>query len=534
MSTDLVCPQCGEAFHDEDYCPRDGARLVPPAAAHAPDASPAFDVDAATDEAAMAPTPPEVEEMSPESEGRIASFMKRLGLRRVAGKSARGADAPAGAGSTDAPEEARASAEEPSSPLPEAVTEMGWRLAGPVSSSAGFYLWPVERPTESGSVVAGYFHRYRTGALTSDATYRRIEAATTRGLARVWAHGTVDVGGAREDYDLVSLPKPGVGLDRWLHDSLPSEQRAWHLFPALVQLLRHLDAAQVRPMVFEPAQLLYTEDAELWLASAVALADTAAPAQFRPELATSSVLPHGWAAPELTQQTMLHANAAVFSVGQVLAKAIWGEACSLAELQVGAVPFQTLTDARLARVLMGCLWPRPSERWTLKDLCKAVGCATCEKMPAAPPWASLAPGASPTAFAFAGASFWRLDDLLAAATKAPHWSEATARIEALLDWAEGTSWVGQVKLIREALAGGRSADWGLVALMRAVRPDAPLSWRELDLSDTEAAQSLAGLAQRALKEGNTADVAAMRALFQADLRGAFSAAAPNPPDFASK
>lgn len=518
MNTNLICPQCGEPFQDEDYCPRDGARLVPPPTASAPVASSVV-ADAATDEASTAQAnQPAAEGVAAEPEGKLARFMNRLGLHRVAGKTTLGADAPKTVSSSSA---------EISSPLPEAVTEKGWRLAGPVRSSTGLDCWPVERPTESGSAVAGLFHRYRTGALTSDATYRRIEAATTHGLARVWADGTVDFGGARADYDLVSLPKPGAGLDRWLADSTPSEQRAWHLFPTLVQLLRNLDAAGVQPMAFEPAQLLYSEDGELWLATAGALADTAATVPFRPELARSALLPHGWAAPELTQQTMLHANAAVFSLGQVLAQATWGQICSLAELQDGAVPFQTVNDARLARVLMGCLWPRPLERWTLEDLCKAVDCASCEVMPVSPPWASLTPGASATAFAFAGASFWRMDDLLAAATKPSHWCEATARIEAILDWAEGTAWVGQVKLMRDALAQGRSADWVLVALMRTVRLDAPLSWRELDLSDAEAAQSLAGLAQRALK-GTAADVAAMRALFQADLRGAFSAALPKP------
>ena len=49
-----------------------------------------------------------------------------------------------------------------------------------------------------------------------------------------------------------------------------------------------------------------------------------------------------------------------------------------------------------------------------------------------------------------------------------------------------------------------------------------MTWRELDLSDAEAAQSLAGLAQRTLHDRSTADVEAMRELFKADLRGAFA------------
>jgi len=345
---------------------------------------------------------------------------------------------------------------------------------------------------------------------------------TATGLARVWAHGTTDVHGARADYELVSLPKTGVGLDKWLVGSNPSESRAWNLLPALVQMLRNLDQAGVRPMVFEPSQLLLAEDGELWLASAGALAESTLADRFHPEFTRSALLPHQWTAPELTQQNMLSANAAVFSLGQVLAQATWGQFCSIAELQDGAVSFQSLADPRLARVLMGCLWPRNSaERWTYTDLFNAVECASVDAMPETAPWASLAPSASATSFSLFGASFWRLEDLLASAAKASHWLEATARIDAILDWAESTSWVGQVKVMRQALAQGRSADWVLVALTRAVRPDAPITWRDLNLSDAEAAQSLVMLGQRVLNNRDAIDVKAIRELFKADLRGAF-------------
>jgi hypothetical protein len=380
--------------------------------------------------------------------------------------------------------------------------------------------WPVERPTDSGP-VAGYFHRFfRPGALTTDAIYRRLEEHTTPQLARVWAHGTVDFGGARADYELVSLPKAGVGQNKWLANSTPSEQRARHLLPMLAGLLRQLRDAGVQPLSFDPGQLLLTDDGELWLATAAALVEVTAENAFRPEFQRSTLLPHGWAAPELTQEAMANANAAVFSLGQVLALAVWGQSCSLAELSTGAVPFRSLTDAHLARVLMGCLWPRSSGRWNLEDLLLAVSVASTGAIPATSPWESLAPGASSTAFGFAGASFWRLEDLLAAAVQPPNWNEAIARIDAILDWAESTAWAGQSKLMREAQVRGRSPDWVLIALNRAVRPDAPLTWRTLDLSDEEAARSLAALAQRALK-GGEADVETMRQLFQTDLRGAF-------------
>ncbi len=511
MSDDLVCPKCGEAFRDEDYCPRHGVRLVRPVDASQPVEEPNT-VDAIADEIAITqPTLAAETDGDQERESKIARFFEQFRLRPVP-KKARLSDGEA--------MPTCASSAGLSSPLPDVVTEQGWQLAGPVQSNPAVDRWPVDQTTESGPAVAGHFHRFRTGALTTDAIYRRLEERTTPRLARVWTHGTVDLAGARADYELVSLPKPGISLDKWFADSTPSEQRASRLFPVLVELLLQLARASIQPLTFDPTQLVLTHDGELWLGTAAALMDVSAENAFRPELERSPLLPHGWTAPELTEEGMASANAALFSLGQVLALAIWGQPCSIGELNKGAVPFASLSDARLARVLMGCLWPRSSGRWTLEDSSCAVSSANADAVPGTPPWDSLVPGASSTAFGFAGASFWRLEDLLAAAVQPAHWNEAIARLDAILDWAEGTAWAGQSKLMRDARAQGRSADWVLVALTRAVRPEAPLTWRALDLSDDEAARSLIGLAQRAL-HGSQADVDAMRELFKADLRGAF-------------
>jgi hypothetical protein len=443
-----------------------------------------------------------------EGDGTLARIMSRLGLRPLSDKATSSAETPM-------PDLLQRPA---ASQLPEALAKAGWRHTGRMEFRGDVDRVDVERPDEDG-IESGCFHRYRTGSLTKEATYRRLEEAGVPSLARLLEHGTMEVCGARVDYDLVSMPQAGTNLAQWFADTPPSEERAWHLFPALVRFLRNLDGGNIRPMVLEPSQMLRTPAGELWMASTGALAD-ASETGYRPEFIRSSLLPHGWSAPELSQQTILSANAAVFSAGQVLAQATWGQPCSHAELQSGAVAFKTITDARLARVMMGCLWPRPSGRWSYEDLLCAVDCGSCEAMPGASPWASLAPGAASTAFALAGASFWRLEDLLATAARPSAWHEATRSIEDILEWAAGTSWAGQARLLRESLAQGRSADWTLVALTRVVSPEAPITWRELDLSDAEAERSLVDLAQRALSGGNP-EAAALRDLFQADLRGAF-------------
>lgn len=521
MSRTLVCPVCGENFSDEDYCPQHGTRLVFSVAADL-----AAEVEMTEGSVAADPVAPVADPVASRAitggeepagddarVARLAAFMSRAGLRAAVGK-------------TKAPAKEQAAPKSPAprdvSPLPDDAIQKGWKVVGDLRSRGGGDVWPIAMETADG-LVTGNFSRYRTGALTTETTYRRLAMVAGAQVARLWGHGTVDFGGARADYDLTSLPRSGVSLDEWLLASPPSEQRALALLPALVRLLRDLSAAGLRPIVFEPAQLLRTDDGELCLAcvGAMAVLDTSVVVSYHPEFARSSLLHHDWAAPELVLQTVLSANAAVFSLGQVLAQATWGQPLSHAELLAGAVPFRAMDDSRLARALMGCLWPRHSGRWGLDELETLVDGSSTDELPSVAAWASLVPGAASTAFGFAGRSFWRMEDLLAVATQPQHWSEAIGRVQAVLEWAEATPWVGQARLMREALAAGRSPDWVLVRLARGVRPDAPMTWRDLALSDDDADASLAGLAQRVLR-GHADDAEVIENLFAADLRGAFA------------
>ncbi|EGV32673.1 hypothetical protein ThidrDRAFT_1158 [Thiorhodococcus drewsii AZ1] len=505
MSQLLRCPLCGSGFTDEDYCPQHGTLLVPD-----PDHS-----DGDTAMAGVTATGKTTPEEAPR-ERTLADFMSRLGLRRISYQT--------GAGDAEPHEPQDAVAELPD-PLPAAMQEDGWRIDGPVRSGDGLDEWTVARDQADGPPLSGHYRRFRTGALTPDTLYRRLAANPAPHLARVWGYGTVDVRGARADFELTALPGGGRTLVHWCADSTASEQRAWHLLPRLVELLRVLAGEGLQPLTLEPAQLVLTDDDDLWLSTAGALGQGTTTADYHPEFERSALLPRRWTAPELVQQNLLGTNAAIFSLGQILAQAAWGQPCAHAEVQIGAVPFQALSDARLAHVLMGCLWPRPAERWALQDLIQAVCADTIAAMPAIPPWESLAPGASSTAFSLAGTAFWRLEKLLATAVMPNHWREATTRIGAILDWAEGTAWVGQAQLMRSALARGCSTEWVLTALAQTVLPSVPTTWRGLDLSDAEASRSLAGLAQRALRR-HEADMETIRELFEADLRGAFVPVAP--------
>lgn len=171
---------------------------------------------------------------------------------------------------------------------------------------------------------------------------------------------------------------------------------------------------------------------------------------------------------------------------------------------------------------MGGLWPHADGRWTLAQMLHALDAAAADRMPDAPAWSRLMPGAADTAFDLGGESFYRLEDAVAHACQPRHWDEAAQRMDALLLWATDTAWKGTAEGLRADLSTGtRTADWVLVRLTRLVRPELPLTWRGLDLSDTHAQASLASLAQQALTSA-TPDFTPLRQLFQADLRGAFT------------
>ena len=558
----LHCPICDQDFADEDYCPIDGVRLQPLAAdvnapnsvseetlgakggfraaaqtptgtpqaaesaAAAPenarkhaqtnqsDAEPAS-ADSPDAPAADAPAADPAPTAARGNDSRLADIMSRLGLRRACGRATpsgqeRGSDEP----DTD----------DSASPLPAEMAAQGWRITGTVEAHPGFDRWTAERVLDDGERIQGHYHRFRTGALTTGALYRRLEHEDIPRVPRVHGHGTVDLAGARADYELVAQSQAHEALDQWLAQGTPSEQRAMHLVPLLADFITAHDAAGLCALTFEPAQLQLGEDGALWLNSAAHLLRCTQAGSYRPELERSALLPIGWTAPEITQQGMPSNNAMVFSAGQVLALALWGQPCAQADVQHGAIAFKSIGDARLARVLMGCLWPRPAERWTAEQLVQAAAATDTADLPPVPPWESLAPGAATTAFSFAGASYWRLESLLDAAVAPARWAEALTRLDAILNWTADTVWAGQAELLRTALARGRSRDWALVALARTVRPDAPLTWRGLDLSDAEAEHSLANLAQGAL-HGDPAQLANLRALFRADLRGAWTPSA---------
>lgn len=515
----LTCPVCREACDaGDEFCPRDGTPLV----VAAPAATPCLAAEA-PNQATAADSIPAPEYVTPpvEPSAPAASVKPSLSARAAAvfGELSDRFLHRAAPSSADA-------APASTSPLPPNEHDKGWRIAGAPVSTRAFDAWPVVMQTGSGGTVQAVFRRYRTPSLTSKATYDALAATTGCASVHLYSFGTSDAGGgARLDYEITARSS-GQSVQHWNQTTPPSPDKAAFLEPLLGSWLQTLQAAGFSPFAFSPDLLWLSEDnKQLTLAalSGVAMLEEVRGPRFEADLANSACLSVPYAAPELIERRVITDNSAVFTLGQLLSAALWGEPQEHAFIRNGSLPFAAIDDPRLARLLMGTLWPKIDGRWSIDEFLAALA-SDAASVPAVPPWASLRPGAASTAFTLHGEDYWLAEDLLAAAAK--HWDEAVHHLDALLTWLGGTRFAGAVALLRQGLLQGRSPDWTLARLCRLITPDAPLVWRGHAFSDQDAEHSLIVLAQQAL--GNSPQAAAatadLRHLFEADLRGAFAPA----------
>lgn len=506
----MACPACGRtyAIGSDEYCPHDGERLeLRPGAAAVEAPEPAVDPS------------------------RLEGILSRMGLRK---RSAPAADRvqdvpPAATGRASLQGEPVPGPEDGNDPLPPQVLEKGWQVSGPLESGEAMDMWQVVRTSEAAGPSYARFYRFRARVLTTPALYTQLYSHSCSALPTLLDHGTVSLKGhARASFELVLLPNRQSlrPLRTWLDMGRPSEAKALDLLPHLVDMLARLSAAGVQPISFSVAQLLRNElNGQIMLDNLAALIETdRAHTDYRPELDQNALLSRLWSAPELAEQLVVSPKGAIFCVGQVLAVALWGQALDVAALRAGNLAFASIADVRLARILQGCLWVENIQgRWDLQQL-QASLTAPLDQLPPVEDWAQLGPRAMGKSFALAGRTYWRVEDLLGQAVMPHNWKQATARLGPMLDWIEsGSPWASVATHLRNQWEAGRSPDHVLIQLARTVNPGLPLTWRGLDLSDDHVRASLVNLAQRNLATDTTAEEAEMlEALFQADLRGAFT------------
>lgn len=498
------CPICKNSFNSEEFCPVHFVPLVSP-----PEISATH--TGAVEKISEDPT-------SPHEELSLVERMKKM---------FKGSFKRKGEKASEAATERSGSTVPSGIELPVELRETGWLVSGEPVSIRGVDVWPVQRKRED-RVVSGQLVVYASGVLTDVPTYQRLlELGTNPARAHLHAFGTVDRGHkVRAAYELITLPGVSQTLDTWLRDSPASEERALSFLPGLRDLLQDCAASGLLPITLDPAFVQRSMDGRLRIVRFGAMLAGAADGTacvYRPEFAHSSLLPSPWTAPEIKSRLVVTPQSLVFSVAQILAAALFGQAPSLHDVQSGLIPLGSIQNPLLARLLMGGLWPHADGRWSLAEMLTALEATSVEQMPAAPAWSRLMPGAAETAFDLGGESFYRFEDAVAKANKPKHWDEAVQRMDALLLWAaSGTAWKGVAEGLRtELTTGTRSSDWVLVRLTRQVCPRLPLTWRGLDCSDTHAQASLVAQAQQALTS-ETPDFTVLRQLYRADLRGAFT------------
>lgn len=506
-----VCPICQQSFDNEEFCPTHFTQLVLPAVSpmSAEPETPSKPETTIDDTNAGA---------SENNESLFSALKKKFG-ERFKKKSLKAAEPDSGSAAPEASDPITIE-------LPPEVREKGWSVTGSPVSLRGIDVWPVQRTSEDLS-IPGQLVVYASGVLTDVPTYQRLmDLPISPCRAHLHAFGTLDRGHrVHSAFELLTLPGEWHTLAAWLANSPPREERALSLLPGLRSLVNDWHEHSIFPMGLDPSmiqrnaqgQLRLVRFGAIWIASS----DSSA-AVYRPELAHSGLLAAPWTAPEVKGRLVVSPQSAAFSVAQILAAALFGQPPSLHDVQSGLVPFQTIQNPQLARLLMGCLWPHADGRWNFSQLHQALGATTVAQMPEAPAWSRLMPGAAETAFSLGGESFFRLEDAVAQANQPRHWEEAVQRMDALLLWATGTAWKGVAEVLRTDLTTGvRTADWVLVRLTRQVRPDLPLTWCGLDFSDTHAQASLAKLAQQGLSS-DTPNFSLLQQLIRADLRDAFT------------
>ncbi len=409
--------------------------------------------------------------------------------------------------------------------LPPSLIENGWTISGTASKSFNATTWPVTNTQEQ-----ALFVRFLTSPLTEQSIYIALKGKQLcDALPTLVDCGTVELNDdiERASYELLNYQSSAgnnmCSLSRWLQLSSPSEEKALLLLASLTDMLKKIQQIGLYPMFLSPTTVIRNNDtAQLSLTTCGALAAPKLGTDYRPELEHSSIISRIFTAPEITQQLVTTEASAVFSVGQLLAVALWGQGLDLAALRTGQIAFSTIKSKRLCKVLQGALWPdSPAGRWSIDQLVNAVNCSE-EDLPKVPEWGKLSPNAAAAAFHLAGQTFWRLEDLLEHAAIPDVWPQATAAIDDILTWSEGTSWASLAKaLLKERQQ--RSADYIIVRLLQAVLPNQPTTWRSLDFSEDQARDSLIYIAQRNLALDTTAaEKQLLSDLFHSDLRGAFS------------
>lgn len=379
-----------------------------------------------------------------------------------------------------------------------------------------FTEWSVAQKDVKSPLI---YRRYRAGSLTVNDVYEKLKGRKSEFFPTLEAYGAVKLAsGEYLDYEL-TREQAGQPLTEWLKEKSADESRGLELAVALFNLLKGCVEAGVLPMTLSPNDLLvtkYKHEIRVSLTHLGSLMIANGLALHRREL-NHSLLPAPYIAPELSEKRILTANAAVFSVGEIIWQAATGTVVDIADVREGRIAFSAFNDAFLARLVMGCMHPESAQRFGLKELKQLFEQRAVERKWPVASWERVG-SKNAEAFQFNGSYYYRYEELTQALIASDTWDQALAILPKAMDWiSEHTAFASVVAQLKTE---DRSPDWKLMRLCYTLRPDLPRQWRNLSLSNQNVEDSLHQLAQWALN-GEDENKKLVDQLFKADLRNVF-------------
>ena len=492
MANQLMCPTCGKAFADEEYCPVHGARLRV-----------ALSATVTSEDSVATPVPPNAhllegladEPSWPSTAAPVvtrgpgkASLKSRLaGLLRGTPETAPNLGAaPRAAG------------------LPPELK--GWALAVPVTEHRA--LDSVSQQVVDANQTRAFYKCYSTGSLTSNNAYAQLKQVQCGGLVPLLAHGHFN----GKDFELIAHDVAAKPLDEWAQRNLGEPAALWFIRQC-ADVLTSLHGVELAPLWLEPASFVVSGSA-LKLTDYGKLMQLSATASGF--LATLPASQTEYAGAEVFKTKHWHANSPLYSVGAIAMQIAAGHAPTHQATECGDIDLRVIRDDALRAAIQGLLYPEPERRWKIADLVKWTQGSTVDL----PDWSRLRPGAARSAFVLHGRNVHLPSDL--AELLLQDLDLSAERLNEVIDWLNDNPSMREVSNeVAIHRRQGRSSDWLLLRLAHRLNPACPRVWRGVSLDDAAVERNLFELGRRAMN-GDVEAKALIDRLHEAKLGGVYT------------
>lgn len=503
MATQLMCPTCGEAFADEEYCPVHGARLRAVSSAPAPAPAPST---AASDALAASRTPTQAQALQePERPaGEPSSQSTEVpGVTKHSGKPSLMSRLTDRLRRTTEPAP-NSGAEPRTAGLPPELT--GWALVMPLIEHKS--LDGSSQQVVDADQRRALYKCYSPGSLTSNNAYAQLKQLHCTGLVPLLAQGHF----SGKDFELIAEDAAAKPFDEWVQCNLGDGAAVWFIRQC-AEILTSLASVQLAPLWLEPSSFVVSAGTLKLIDYGKLMQVHAGGSGF---LATLPASQTEYAGAEIFKTKHWHPNSPLYSVGAIAMQLAAGHAPTHHVTEHGDIDLRVIRDAGLRSAIQGLLYPDPERRWQISDLVKWTQGSPVDL----PDWSRLRPGAANSAFVLHGRNIHLPGDL--AEPLLQDLDLSAERLDEVIDWLNDNPAMREVSNeIAIHRRHGRSTDWLLLRLAHRLNPVCPRVWRGVSLDDAAVERNLFELARRATN-GDVEAKALIDRLQQADLSGVYT------------